>query len=97
MDSDPAQVGFDPHMFPIFEEQRSAMQVGINVSWFSGSQANNIVPFINQLKGARPWDDPSNSGQMLYDENGYPLTVPGHYVVSQLLIRSSDLQGIPPP
>jgi hypothetical protein len=80
----------------VFEDHPSGTEIGINVSWFSGSAANDLVPFINQLKGARPFDDPSNSGQITYDENGYPTSVPSHYVVSSLLIRSVDVEGIPP-
>lgn len=86
----------DTYDLAVFEEAPSSMQVGINVSWFSGSHANDLVVFVNQLKGARPWDDPGNTGQMTYDENGYPTSVPSHYVVSQLLIRSSDVEGIGP-
>lgn len=78
------------------EQQVSHTQIGVNVGYFSGSRANNIVPFINQMKGARPWDDPADTGLLRYDERGYPLNVPSGYVVSQLLVRSADLAGIAP-
>ncbi|MCE6958713.1 hypothetical protein LAZ40_06585 [Cereibacter sphaeroides] len=80
----------------VFEERPSGTDIGINVSWFSDSRSNDFVPFINQLKGARPWDDPSNLGRMTYDENGYPTSIPGYYVASSLLIRSADVEGIAP-
>ncbi|SFD54646.1 hypothetical protein, partial [Tritonibacter multivorans] len=71
-------------------------RIGANVAWFSGSRANNLVIFVNQLKGARPWDDPANTGRMAYDANGYPTRVPDGYVASQLLVRSKDVANIPP-
>ena len=46
----------DTYDLAVFEEAPSSMQVGINVSWFSGSHANDLVVFVNQLKGARPWE-----------------------------------------
>ena len=94
---DPALVAaLQQYELSVFEDAPSGTEIGINVSWFSGSNANDLVPFVNQLKGARPWDDPADSGRMTYDENGYPTTIPSHYVVSQLLIRSADVEGIPP-
>ncbi|SFJ56652.1 hypothetical protein [Celeribacter neptunius] len=96
MDSDLAQaLAFDASL-PAFEQQASATRIGANVGWFSPSGANNLVIFINQLKGARPWDDPDNTGRMVLDENGYPTNVPGKYVVSSLLLRSQDVAGIAP-
>lgn len=73
-----------------------ATKIGANVAWFSGSRANNLVIFVNQLKGARPWDDPANTGRLTFDENGYPTLVPDGYVTSQLLVRSQDVANIPP-
>ncbi|MEO0390464.1 MAG: hypothetical protein AAF218_05930 [Pseudomonadota bacterium] len=93
MAEDAAQVYVEP---PRFERAVSATDIGMNVAWFSGSRANNLVLFINQIKGARPWDDPFNLGGMRYDQNGYPTVIPGAYVVSQLLIRSADMHGIAP-
>ena len=78
------------------EQQAIGTEIGTNVGFFSGNRANNIVLFINQMKGARPWDDPADTGQLIYDENGYPTNVPGGYVVSQLLVRSSDVADIAP-
>lgn len=78
------------------EGQGSGTQIGANVAWYSGSRANNIVIFINQLKGARPWDDPANTDRLEYDENGYPRNVPESYIASKLLIRSHDVAGVAP-
>lgn len=96
MDADVFEALLHDTRSSVFERPVSNTEIGANVAWFSGSRANNIVIFTNQLKGARPWDDPQNTGRMVYDENGYPTAVPDGFVVSQLLIRSQDVAGIAP-
>ncbi|NBC11673.1 MAG: hypothetical protein GVY24_08105, partial [Planctomycetes bacterium] len=72
-------------------------ELATNVAWFNAGGRNDVIPFINRMKGARPFVPLNGSGSYSFDANGYPDSAdPSWRFVSEILRHSPQLDGISP-